>query len=571
MKILKKTINALRRVNLFSLLPTVLFMLAPLAVNNIAVAQSEQTKIIASITIPSQTSVWNAAERLASEMKYLEIVRGARDLVKTQFPAIASIDSDKNIGIVVATNGDEVFPFVYLPVAADSNLDEAAISELKTKIQDKVSFEEIEVIVKDSTLFISASKFKDLIPTNSYGIATENDDKNALILDVDVNVEAVPQEFIEAGLAVLRQKIGEGASNEAALSASNLNLLLKYYSSVIDSLTGFKAQFLVDEQSNCVVDISVAFKPDSDIVKQLRESNNVQTRWSSFADAPNAVFTSVSAGKQLEGAKEYQLDQFTNVACNNLLKQLEVLIDDADDFELAKRLIELFKSEEEAGIEAGIYDSGIVVQADPLLVKIGTSIFNPEAVKEAIKLVVDRIKKDVTDLDSYISLDSEEIVGFSVSKIDIPVDAVAKDAVDYFRGKTIAARIGIDDKSMAFIVGLNSDEVNSEFARMIRGAQELKSTRQKEVVDLAPLAKIVDEIASSFNELQPAAKQSLERIAGAQDVKIVSEQEIVDNQVNLKYVLQSGIFKTAGDVIRVNLRGGGEDDSEDMDDIFDEE
>ena len=571
MKTFRKTNYALRRVSLFTLAATLLFMFSHLIFGNAVVAQSEQTKTIASIRIPSQASVWTAAERLASEMKFLETIQGVRELIKTNFPALASIDSDKDLGIIVATNGDEVFPFVFLPLAADSDLDESAIGELKAKILDKVTFEDIDVVAKDSTLFVFASKFKDLIPTDrSFGVASEKDG-DSLILDIDVNVEAAPQEFIEAGFAVLRQKIGEQASNDAALSASNLNLLLKYYSSVIDSLTGFKAQILIDEQSNFVVDISVAFKSDSDIVRQLLESSAVQTRWSSFIDAKNAVFMSVNAGKQLDGAKEYQLDQFTNVACDNLLEQLDVLIDDAEDFELARRLVELFKLEEAAGVEAGVYDNGMVIQAEPLLVKIGTSVFKPDAVKEAITLIVDRVKKDVANLDAYISLDAEELNGFSVSKIDIPIDDVAQDAADYFKGKTIAARIGIDDKSLVLVGGLNSDEVNAEFGKTLRGALELKSAGQKEVFDMAPLAKIVNEIASSFNDLQPAAKQSLERIAEARNVKIVSEQEFVDNKLNFKFVLQNGIFRTVGDVIRINLRGGAEDNSEDMDDIFDEE
>lgn len=573
MKIFKKTLNALRRINISACVTALAVTLISLIASGVHAAPYNPPKILASVTIPSESSAWNALERLADEMKFAEVVKGARELLNANSPYLAALDSDSPIGFVVATDGDAVFFFGYFPLANTESLDEEAINSLEAEIQAVSKIDDIELLVKDSKLFVTLSEFKDVIPTNLESCENSNSASNDVsILNVDVDVDAIPGEFVEAGFAALRQKISEQASDETSLSAANLNLLLKQYSSIIDSLKNIKIDLLVDAESNFVIKTSIAWKPESEIAKQLKASHETKTRWSSLISSGNAIFAAVSSGKTSDLFKEYQLDQFNNVAYPNILEQLEVLIDDPEDYEFAKQLAELLKSEEIASIEAGMFDSGIALGTDPLLLKVGTSVSAPEAVKEALKLTAERVRKDFADLDKYLVIDAEEINGFSISKLNLPIAVVCDEPANYFTGKALTVSIGIDDKSFALVAGLEPNQVDVEFAKLLLDAQELKATPKQQFFDLAPLAKITLEVLSSIDELEPVTRQSLEKVAGAQNVKLITEEDFIDNTLTVNFTLQSGIFKTAGELIRLGLRGPlSEDNSSDLDDVFDEE
>lgn len=537
----------------------------------IQAAETEPTKIISSLTIPSKNSIWKAIEQIGTEMEFAEIVKGTRQLIESKFDSIAKLNPSQPLGVAVATNGNDIFVFAFLPLRNNEVLTDDKLTILKDSINTQINIPfEIDLVVKNSTLFITQSKFRELLPNNANAVfKTENIKDETQLFDLVINFEKIPREFMEAGLATFRQKLAEQTSASSE-SLKSQELLLAYYSNILNSLANIKISALLDENKNFVLRTDVTGKSESVLAKQFNKLSSAKTRWNNVMNAHNLAFATIAFGQQPEELKDYQRYQFNEVICKNLLEQLDNILDEPQDYEIAKQLTDILIAEIAASIENGRFDSGIALSSDPLVFTMGATINKPRELQKGVQLVAERISQEVDAFDNYIKIDAEKSNGFSITKLDLPIVALTQTPQEYLENKLIVLRLGISEDAVTFALGLDQSIVDSEFAKLIAGTQELNDVPNQCVLDFAQLAKIIKSTVMQPN-FSPTTLNSINAIANASEIKISFQNKYDINSLKSEYIISRGVFKTLGKIIRINLYGAKEDDSQDMDAIFEEE
>ena len=552
---------------LFSAFAALAFIATPFA-PTLNAAYGLETKVAATLAFASEDSIWKCAEQIGSELNCAEVVRVLRPNIENSMKYLGAVDPSKQFGIALAVNENEVYPFGYIPLKSTETSDASALEELKATIAKVPKVGEVEQVIKGSTLYICSPKFKDSLPTDKVMELAPREGET-LLLAFEAFPTTIPAEFLEACFAVFRQKIAEQATKPNSVSVENLNSLMNHYSSIVNSMEKVGFSIYVDSSNSLCLRCTTQAKPDTEFAKLLQDTKATQTHWNGIADTSNAIFSCVNAGKYMESLKSFQLDQLQNVACKNALNQLDVLIDDPKDFELAKEAIENLKAEAVAGLERGAFDNAIALGAAPLVLKLGVMIANPDGVKKILEVVVERLKKDVENLDKFVTLNAETIDGYDVTKVDIPVTEIVPKPFEYFKGKTLSARIGIGGETLAIVVGLDSSEVETEFAKVVSGSKGLQTCPTKTTFDVQQLAKVFRDIYSQLDNVRPEALASVNKVVETDNLKVIAEQSYGDNTYEGTLTIGGAFFKAIGNVIRINVQGvPDENDANDMDELF---
>ncbi|MBQ9874575.1 MAG: hypothetical protein IJM30_08930 [Thermoguttaceae bacterium] len=542
----------------------------------VGVVRADRAKIIASVSTPSENGVWEAVDLIADSMKFGDMARGFRDLANARFPFLEKVAKTKQIGFAVATDGDDVFPFAFVPLKNEGSLESSEVAELEKKAKELTKLDDISLFVANSTLFATQAKFKDSIPTSVDDFEQIKPNENEkILLNADVDLAAIPEELLEAGFAAFRQSASQNLSDLDALERERLESVLTFYSKIVASLKRIAVKVSVDPEANFVVESSVECKEDGDLAPLFKANNDVKTRWSSFADSSNSILVSISAGnQQFELFKNFRVEQIQNVVSRNLLDQLDSLLDDPEDFEIAKRLVKLYEKMLISVAESDSEDVGFAVESEPFLVKFGIAFSSPDDLREALKILVERMKRDFENLDKFVALDAEEIEGFSVSKLDLPVVELTPSPISYFKDKSLTARLGVGKNATVLVFGLTPSDVDAAFVQILNASKETNPLPQADFFDFAPLARFLGVVFEDAGNLQlrPALKRALDKIGAAENAKMTTQGNCVENVASIKFTVQNGVFKALGDSIRLALASGGQDEEEvDLDDAFDEE
>ncbi len=527
-----------------------------------------KTTNIVSFVVPGLNNLWDAAESVGTEAKFLEAVQVLRESVASA-AQLQAIDASKPIEIYVATDENEVFPYARVPLVA--SVDEASLATLKEKITEKTPDNASELFVEGSSLFVCSSQFKSLVPTNSDS-PTIDYEKDALVV-VEVDFAAIPREFLEAGFAFVRQRIAEAASADSDVAQEDLEALLTCYSELVDSLERLRYTLRVDSERNLVSTFTVVAKPGGELAGLIAKARDAKTRWNVVANTPNAVFAVAGSSAQSEAIKKFQLNQFKNVTCRNILDKLDVLIDSPEDFEVAKELVQAFEAEGVAQLESGATDVGAAFCADPVLLDVAWTLSKPEEFQKALRKLVDHMIKNDPEVAKYVALETKTVEDFAVSEFNWKIEESNEDAPQYFKGKTLTARLGVGDGAAIVVLGLNAVDVDAEFARIAKGSKEIGAVPQRSTFDFAPLALLIYDVVSSEKDARPVALKTLEKIGESQGVRWISNRRFSENRIDLDFVVEKGFFQTLGEVVRINLRAnvGSEDEGEDLDDLFEDE
>jgi len=530
-----------------------------------------QTTPFISVAIPSANAVWDAAEALGAEMKYLETVQGLREIAFND-GLLKTLDPSKPIEICLATDGNDVFVYGRLSLAEP--VDASSVERLKEVIAERNADEVFdEVFIEGSTLVFCGSKYKSLVPIDA--ALPSFDYAQDAVFVVDFRAGAIPREFLEVAFAGLRQQLAEANANESEVALEDLEGVLTFYSEIIDSLEDFRYTLRVDAERNLVSTFTIVAKPEGELAQILEKSRDSQTRWNVVANMPNAVFAVANSQEQTDAIKKFQKNQLENVTYRNVLDQLDVLIDSPEDFEVAKKIVEAIKNEALATIESGTSDAGIAFGADPVLFDFAWSICKPKELRDALRLLVEHMIKNNPDVAKYVALETKTVEGYAVSEINLPIDDLGAQSPEYFKGKALTVRFGIDNGSAISVFGLNADDADAEFARIAKGSKDVEPASLRSSFDFAPLALLLHDIVSSEGSARPVALETLETIGSCKGARLTSEQRFSEKSVDVDLIVEKGFFNALGDVIRINLaaaisNGADVDEGEDLDDLFDE-
>ena len=555
----------------FALASTILCASFLTCVFSAAPVAADEPRVIASFSVSSVDGLWNGGERVADAMKYGDLVKGIRGLFNARVKSDL-LDPAKPLGVIVATNGDEVAAFGYLPLLKPEEFDEAALAGLKEKLLeiDQNLFQSAEFFVANGALIVGKESQKNLIssvPADAF--AVPSGDAETLV-GVQINFEALPQEFVEAGSAVLRQKLAEMVGDENDDELLSVDRALANYSELVSSLKSIQWTLAADADSNLVSDFVLTAKPETDLAESLAKTAQTPTRWRAIADTPNAIAISIDAGDCSTSSFKVDAEHLRRAIHKNLEEMFDVLKDDPETLEFAKEIAEHVENAIVADIPTETYDCGFAISAEPLALVFSSTCAAPNELQTAAEKLVERFRE--TESLPIDELAKEEIEGYSVLGSTVPLDDVSDDLPAFFKGKTLGVKVGFSKDAILFVAALDPDATAATFERVARGSRETGPQPTESYLDFVELAKTVQSVLATCDDVRPQATQSIETFVKAEDARIVFARSYDGGVLKFKTTVRTGFFKALGDFLRISLTSGGDgDEGQDIDDLFDDE
>ncbi|MBR4834346.1 MAG: hypothetical protein IKU86_08480 [Thermoguttaceae bacterium] len=545
-------------------------------------ADSGKTRAVAVVAGAGYDATWEAAERIAAEMKFAEAI----ETVRAIYGDVQGVDRSKPFGLVVATDGSEIVPFAFLPVASVEKIEFVGASDLKEKIEKTPegiflgAAPRLRLLEKDGWLFVFEAGKEAFVPTTDPTAWIDGGEK-AGFLSVDVDLTALPKELLEAGFAALRQKAAENAPTDDEAALEQFETTLEYYSAIFDSLERVAWTLNVDATTGDLAwGCAVVAKDGSPLAETFAGAQNAETRWGAIAETPNSVFAAINSGKYSALDREF-LEKQQATAFDNAKKALEIGLGDAEELALAEELFAVVEKFAKSAGADGTFDSASAFACGPVVFSSAVASVDGSELTAAARKIFDKLKTDEPEsagkIGNFVKFDAETVAGFSVSKIDVPLaefDAELPEAfAAYWSEKTLAVRFGTSADAILLVAGVDSAEADAEFARIAAASKTKTPAPKRASLAVAPLANWALEMFAGSEELTGVARKTLERIAEADDARFEVEYKIDGRRLDARYVVKSDVFRLIGDVVRLNLaaRLGSGGEGEDVDDLFDEE
>lgn len=536
-------------------------------------ATSSQPVVFATATIAGSDALWSGAEQIAAAMKYREIIQVGRALLKSQLK-VDALDPSQPLGIALATDGSTVATFGYVPFKPGEKLELAAIEAIKDSIKnlDKNNLFKGDFYTLGNTLIIGLANQKNLvsaIPAEKYQTLSQTENLTTL-MQINVNVEALPNELLEAGASLIRQKLASQLSEESPDEIQNIEQALNKYNELAESVSSLLWSLTVDGDANLSSKVQLSLKPTSKLASSVEKSFNAPTRWNAVYSTPNAIYASAQASDNSDLVVKSDIASTRKALNENMLRSLDVLVDDPNNLEIAKEIVSNLADAIIADAQSGVADSGLALCADPLMLVATSTTSSSAALEKATKILSDRLQKEFPELGD--SMTTESIEGYNVLAFELPFRKISSDLPDYLAKKSFAAKIGYSDDAAVFIAGFDEAAIKEEFQRVAIGGKETGAQPHASVVDAAQIAKVVQSILATCEDVRPVAAKSVAILANAQDATIVSKDNFADDMLTFEFTISHGLFAAAGDVIRLNLiKTGNGDEGQDLDDLFDDE
>jgi hypothetical protein len=543
-------------------------------------ADSDKTwRPVAVVASAGYDAVWAAAERVAQELKFAEAVKVAR----TVYGDVQGVDCEKPLGLVVATDGSEIVPFVFLPVADVEKLDFAGAADLKKTLQktEEGTFfgvaPRFRLLEKDGWLFICEAGKEAVLSTTDPSLGL--DCSGALTFQLELT--ALPKELFEAGFAALRQKAAENAPTDDKVALEQFDATLEYYSAIFDSLERIGWTLNVDAATGDLAwECEIVAKDGSPLAETFAGTQNAETRWGAIAETSNAVFAVAQAGKRSALDREFLAKQQA-VSFDNIKTALEMGLESDEERAAAEEALAVVEKLMKSASADGTFDSASAFACDPVVFSSAVAPVDGSELTVVARKIFDNLKKNepktAEKIGKFVKIDAETVEGFAVSKLDASFAELNGDLPEqfapYWSDKTLAVRWGTSADAILVVAGLDSAVVDAEFARIAAGAKTKTPAPRRAAFAVAPLGRLALEAFGETDALTGGARKTLERVAQADDARLEVEYSVDANRLAARYVVRAGVFRLIGDVARINLVAnlGSGDEGEDVDYLFEEE
>ncbi|MBR4751927.1 MAG: hypothetical protein IK077_09220, partial [Thermoguttaceae bacterium] len=348
-------------------------------------AAEPNNPVFATVTIASLDDLQTAVSQVAEKLERQDMANVIFELARSQ-KYVALLDSEKPITIAFATNGDTVAPFVRVPL---TDFEPDALDALKGLLEDRLDEFELELRVSDAGLYVGQKALMDFIlsiPEEKLNIAPSAVSERAPLFAFDLNLTNAPEEILEAGASALRLKLAEGLSElEDDEQINQLDQIFDYLFDVFECVETMRVAFTIDESCAFVATFAASVKEGTFLADELERSQQTPTRWSALTSLPNSIYGNISTGVVSERDKELTKNAYAGLPeLWDSLDELDVIVDDPENYELAKELLELLQKSAEKDGELDVNDSGLAILARPAAIIAGSVEAATEALREAL-------------------------------------------------------------------------------------------------------------------------------------------------------------------------------------------
>ncbi|MBQ9370799.1 MAG: hypothetical protein IJU03_01240 [Thermoguttaceae bacterium] len=539
-------------------------------------AAEPNNPVFATVTIASLDDLQTAVSKVAEKLERQDMANVIFELARSQ-KYVALLDPEKPITIAFATNGDTVAPFVRVPL---TDFEPDALDALKGLLEDRLDEFELELRVSDAGLYVGQKALMDFIlsiPEEKLNIAPSAVSERAPLFAFDLNLTNAPEEILEAGASALRLKLAEGLSElEDDEQINQLDQIFDYLFDVFECVETMRVAFTIDESCAFVATFAASVKEGSFLADELERSQQTPTRWSALTSLPNSIYGTISTGVVSERDKELTKNAYAGLPeLWDSLDELDVIVDDPENYELAKELLELLQKSAEKDGELDVNDSGLAILARPAAIIAGSVEASTEELREALGRIAARLQAENAKFNDFIALDAEKIDDFDVSKITIPMSEFCD--LGNYADKSIAIRAAFAKDAVVLAIAL-ADQEGKELDDLL--AQVLAATKSPapqptdSILDLSQLAVLAQDILTSLSdeiELTDEAIATLKCVSENHDAKIVFSSQYADNLLKMQMTASGSIVDSIKAIVDNIEEAKLEDSGQDVDDLFDEE
>lgn len=539
-------------------------------------AAEPNNPVFATVTIASLDDLQTAVSKVAEKLERQDMANVIFELARSQ-KYVALLDPEKPITIAFATNGDTVAPFVRVPL---TDFEPDALDALKGLLEDRLDEFELELRVSDAGLYVGQKALMDFIlsiPEEKLNIAPSAVSERAPLFAFDLNLTNAPEEILEAGASALRLKLAEGLSElEDDEQINQLDQIFDYLFDVFECVETMRVAFTIDESCAFVATFAASVKEGSFLDDELERSQQTPTRWSALTSLPNSIYGNISTGVVSERDKELTKNAYAGLPeLWDSLDELDVIVDDPENYELAKELLELLQKSAEKDGELDVNDSGLAILARPAAIIAGSVEAATEELREALGRIAARLQAENAKFNDFIALDAEKIDDFDVSKITIPMSEFCD--LGNYADKSIAIRAAFAKDAVVLAIAL-ADQEGKELDELL--AQVLAATKSPapqptdSILDLSQLAVLAQDILTSLSdeiELTDEAIATLKCVSENHDAKIVFSSQYADNLLKMQMTASGSIVDSIKAIVDKIEEAKLEDSGQDVDDLFDEE
>ncbi len=539
-------------------------------------AAEPNNPVFATVTIASLDDLQTAVSKVAEKLERQDMANVIFELARSQ-KYVALLDPEKPITIAFATNGDTVAPFVRVPL---TDFEPDALDALKGLLEDRLDEFELELRVSDAGLYVGQKALMDFIlsiPEEKLNIAPSAVSERAPLFAFDLNLTNAPEEILEAGASALRLKLAEGLSElEDDEQINQLDQIFDYLFDVFECVETMRVAFTIDESCAFVATFAASVKEGSFLADELERSQQTPTRWSALTSLPNSIYGNISTGVVSERDKELTKNAYAGLPeLWDSLDELDVIVDDPENYELAKELLELLQKSAEKDGELDVNDSGLAILARPAAIIAGSVEAATEELREALGRIAARLQAENAKFNDFIALDAEKIDDFDVSKITIPMSEFCD--LGNYADKSIAIRAAFAKDAVVLAIAL-ADQEGKELDELL--AQVLAATKSPapqptdSILDLSQLAVLAQDILTSLSdeiELTDEAIATLKCVSENHDAKTAFSSQYAANLLKMQMTASASIVDSIKAIVDNIEEAKLEDSGQDVDDLFDEE
>lgn len=541
---------------------------------------ADEFKSVASLSIASYNDIDGRTETFLETIGFEEL----HNVLAMVTNGIDGIDKSKPVGFVLLSDGNELLPFAFFPIADIDALACPGVEVLKEKLhynsekktitirddEDAIADEpgsegELRLIEANNWLFVTPPKFESILPTQTDPTDwLEGLDREYLIGGV-LHIDRVPDEVVDSLFSSLR--VAASKDEDVAANLENFSALADYIKANLQSLEFGVA---IDAKDGGVTFSSTAVPvPASSYARSLEENANPVTLWSDFYAPAHSIFAASKSEVFDSETSKFSREQFDSLIETFLaVFQSE---DETEESNLAafRDVVRDWQVWVDKNIDTGKTDAAFSVGIDGTI-SLAATITDGNELLPLVEQASELLKKQLadeksTDVQKFLGslkINANQYKGFSVSTFVVPISDL---------DKICAFLIGIKDDAFVMIAGMAdagaAKKVVSDLFKEKAGLERTESEAAQgwvfSVPNLAKFAQTFDEVTA--NEIAGSLVQKLS--GGSDEAVIVGQTECSAQRCRQSVTIKKELVKLICDTVQQILQSEDESGSETEEDV----
>ncbi|MDD3587946.1 MAG: hypothetical protein PHQ75_12260 [Thermoguttaceae bacterium] len=564
------------------------FVLAVCSMSSVYAADS---KPVVAISVGGYDAIWKAVDSIADRMGYKSNVVGFRSVVAD----VQGLDKTKPGGVVVLTNGKELFPFGFLPVKKFDDLMFVGVESFRQMIEDvngtkimrfnnKPGEAEIELLERDGWLFFFEKGKAKCLPAGDPARFVDGLDQK-YFLGCKCWCENMSPDLLDSLFSLARQRMAE----PAATSAVDWQMLRKLGDTFITSVQSFVVGSRTDAAGGLVVESDSLLKSGSELASIYQNGGREKSLWAHIYQPNDAVFSGLVCARQAKNNQEYQEANVRNTF-KNMFTSLKESLDEAD-LAKAEKVLVPFQEMLSSTASQEKLDGAITITADPLIV-IGQTVVHGEKMVDFLKLLDKEVLTE-EPLKGRLKIAAEKIGKYAISSFVFPFKELEEKASEkaavsgippMFSGRDVAVYLGTCQDAVICVCGLDQKAAYEKIKSLAsRETSKQEVSAQEYYLSLKEVGVLLKNL--KLDKLSDTSKNNasdytfiIDILAKADSKANISGKVLPTSKLSLaeNFYIDGSVFALAGDIVRgftkqndKHQEGKKKDDLKESDSLFD--